>query len=257
MNLDWQRWPDALWLVRHGESAGNVALAQAEAAGHSVVNMPLRDMDVPLSALGAEQAAAVGRWFGAHGEETRPTVMLVSPYLRTRATAEILGECAGFDFNRVPFVTDERLREKEFGIFDRLTKLGARKRYPEQAAYRTVLGKFYYRPPGGESWCDVILRLRSVVDDLARDYRRERVLIVAHQVVVNCFRYLLEQMTEEEILAIDRQIDVPNCSVTSYEYDQNAHCQGRLVLQRAYFTAPLEQAGTPVTVSRDVPVAPK
>ena len=255
--MDKQRWPDFLWLARHGESAGNVARAMAESAGHQMINLPLRDIDVPLSPLGMEQAAALGQWFGALPATESPTVIIVSPYLRTRATAEILGETAGLDFNEISFVTDERLREKEFGIFDRLTPLGARKRYPEQAEYRTVLGKFYHRPPGGESWCDVILRLRSVVDDLARDYRRERVLIVAHQVVVNCFRYLLEQMTEEEILAIDRQCDVPNCSVTSYSYDPRANRQGRLVLQQAYFTAPLSDAGTRITTKRDVPVAPK
>ena len=96
-----------------------------------------------------------------------------------------------------------------------------------------------------------------MVDDLSRDYRHERVLIVAHQVVVNCFRYLLEQMTEEEILAIDRECDVPNCSVTSYAYDPHANRQGRLVLQQAYFTAPLKDAGTRITTKRDVPVAPK
>jgi broad specificity phosphatase PhoE len=255
--MDNQRWPDALWLVRHGESAGNVARALAEAAGKLAVDVPLRDMDVPLSDLGREQAAAVGCWFGGLPADSRPTVILSSPYLRARATAEILGEAAGFDFNEIPFITDERLREREFGIFDRLTPLGARKRYPEQAEYRTVLGKFYHRPPGGESWCDVILRLRSVVDDLTRDYRRERVLLVAHEVVVNCFRYLLEQMTEEEILAIDRAGNVPNCSITSYSYDPHAHRQGRLVLRQACFTGPLTDTGTQITTKRDVPVAPK
>ena len=39
-------------------------------------------------------------------------------------------------------------------------------------------------------------------------------MIIAHQVIVNCFRYLLEGMTEAEVLAIDRQADVPNCGVT-------------------------------------------
>lgn len=255
--MDMQRWPDALWLVRHGESAGNVARDAAEIAGQAMINLPLRDMDVPLSALGEAQARTVGAWFGQLPETVRPTVVLTSPYLRARATAEMLCESAGFDFNRVPFLTDERLREKEFGIFDRLTKVGARKRYPEQAEYRTVLGKFYHRPPGGESWCDVILRLRSVVDDLTRDYRRERVLLVAHQVVVNCFRYLLEQLTEEEILKIDRTCAVPNCSVTFYQYDPHAKPQGRLALRQAYFVAPLEAAGTPITNRPDVPIAPK
>ena len=56
---------------------------------------------------------------------------------------------------------DERLREKEFGILDGLTTLGIRNGFPEQADFRKILGKFYHRPPGGESWCDVILRLRS------------------------------------------------------------------------------------------------
>ena len=67
------------------------------------------------------------------------------------------------------------------------------------------MGKFYFRPPGGESWCDVILRLRSVIETITREHRRERVLVVTHQVIVNCFRYLLERMDERQILEIDQK----------------------------------------------------
>jgi hypothetical protein len=74
------------------------------------------------------------------------------------------------------------------------------------------VGKFYFRPPGGESWCDVILRLRSFLDMLTREYRGDRVLVVAHQVIVNCLRYLLERLDEERILAIDRLGDVPTAA---------------------------------------------
>ena len=81
---------------------------------------------------------------------------------------------------------DERLREKEFGILDRMTTFGIREKYPELAEQRKHVGKFYFRPPGGESWCDVILRLRSFLDMLTREYRGDRVLVVAHQVIVNC-----------------------------------------------------------------------
>src|SRR5581483_4420126 len=116
-------------------------------------------------------------------------------------TTRVLAEAR---LDEVPLIVDERLREKEFGILDRLTMAGIQQRYPEQAEYRRLLGKFYHRPPGGESWCDVLLRLRSVIDTLTREHRRERVLVVTHQVVVLCFRYLLERMTEEQILAIDR-----------------------------------------------------
>jgi broad specificity phosphatase PhoE len=152
---------------------------------------------------------------------------------------------------------DERLREKEFGVLDRLTKVGIRQKYPELSEQRAHVGKFYFRPPGGESWCDVLLRLRSVLDTLTREYRRQRVLIVAHQVIVNCLRYLLERMDEQQIMEIDRGADVPNCSVTSYEFDPRAGRAGKLLPQLINFVAPLEEAGAPVTTAPDIPAAPK
>jgi Fructose-2,6-bisphosphatase len=255
---DEQKWPDVMWIVRHGQSAGNVARDAAEAAGHPVIDIPMRDVDVPLSELGEQQAGALGRWFREMPEEQRPTIVLSSPYLRAQETARLTLNGAGMDLsNDISFVMDERLREKEFGVLDRLTKHGIRQKYPEQAEIRTVLGKFYHRPPGGESWCDVILRLRSVIETITRDYRRERVLIVSHQVVVSCFRYLLERMTEEQIMAIDREKAIANCSVTSYEFDPALGRRGKLALRLFNFVAPLEETGTPVTRKPDAPVATK
>ncbi|HEX8127931.1 MAG TPA: histidine phosphatase family protein [Pyrinomonadaceae bacterium] len=253
-----QKWPDVLWIVRHGESAGNVARDHAEAAGlHEIEINVRRDVDVPLSDCGAEQAAALGRWFGKMPPDDRPTVVLTSPYLRALRTAEIALGAAGMARDDLTFIADERLREKEFGILDRLTKFGIEAKYPEQQEFRRAIGKFYHRPPGGESWCDVILRLRNVIDTITREYRRERVLIVAHSVVVLCFRYLLERMTEDQILEIDRVTDVANCSVTSYVYDPNLGKNGKFVLDGYNFVAPLEREGAPVTTEKDVPVAPK
>lgn len=253
-----QKWPDILWIVRHGQSAGNVARdrAEAEKAEHVEIAACARDVDVPLSPLGERQAAALGRWFGAMPPEVRPTAILCSPYRRARSTTSIVLGSAGMVNEDVHLVVDERLREKEFGIFDRLTKLGVEQKYPEQAELRTALGKFYHRPPGGESWCDVILRLRSVVGTIAREYRGERVVIVGHQVIVYCMRYLLERMTEEEVLEIDRAHEVANCSVTSYEFERTEK-KARLALRLFNFVAPLEAAGEEVTTTRDVPVLPK
>jgi broad specificity phosphatase PhoE len=252
-----QKWPDVLWIVRHGESAGNVARDAAEAAGLPSIDIRTRDVDVPLSALGERQAIALGHWFDKMPREEQPEVVLASPYIRARDTAHRVLEAAGVDLDDITFITDERLREREFGIFDRLTRVGIQEKYPDWAEARSAIGKFYYRPPGGESWCDVILRLRSVIDTLTRDYRRERVLIVSHQVVVNCFRYLLERMTEEQILAIDRAKEIANCSVTSYEFNPHLGHHGKLQLHLYNFVAPLEEAGAPVTTKPDVPIAPK
>lgn len=252
-----QKWPDTLWIVRHGQSAGNVARDEAEAAGEHLIAIAQRDMDVPLSALGERQAAAVGRWFGALPAAQQPSVVLCSPYVRARQTAERLIASAGLHDDAVTVVADERLREKEFGILDRLTVHGIRERYPELAEQRRHVGKFYFRPPGGESWCDVILRLRSVIEMITREYRRERVLVVAHQVTVNCLRYLLERMDERTILDADREADVPNCSITAYAFDPALGRHGKLALAMVNVVAPLEEEGTAVTAEPDVPAAPK
>jgi probable phosphoglycerate mutase len=183
--------------------------------------------------------------------------VLTSTYVRAMRTAEIALAAAEIAPADRTFIADERLREKEFGVLDRLTKEGIKERFPEQFAFREALGKFYHRPPGGESWCDVILRLRSIIDTITRDYRRERVLVVAHSVVVLCFRYLIERMTEEQILAIDRTDDVANCAITEYVYRQTLGRHGRLALRRYNFVAPLEAEGAPVTTKKDVPAGPK
>lgn len=252
-----QKWPQTIWVVRHGQSAGNVARDAAEAARLPLIDIATRDIDTPLSPLGIQQAHALGHWFGEMPAEAQPTVVLCSSYVRTRDTARIILDAAGIDLDDITFQADERLREKEFGILDRLTTLGIRQKYPELSEQRSHVGKFYFRPPGGESWCDVILRLRSVLDTISREYRRERVLIVGHQVIVNCFRYLLERMDEQTILDIDRAADVPNCSVTSYEFDPSRGRNGKLLPQLVNFVAPLREAGAPVTAEPDVPGAPK
>lgn len=247
------RWPKTLWIVRHGESAGNVARSAADAAGLPVIDIDVRDVDVPLSPLGERQADALGHWFAAMPADERPTVVLVSPYIRARRTAERIRAAGGLCPQGEEFVIDERLREREFGILDRLTTLGIRERLPEQAEFRRLLGKFYHRPPGGESWCDVILRLRSMLDTISLHYAGERVLIVCHQVVVFCLRYLVECMTEEEILAIDRATELANCGVTSYRFDPARGRHGKLVLDAFNFVAPLRAEGTPVTREPDAP----
>lgn len=249
-----QRWPDRLWIVRHGQSAGNVARDAAHAARLARIDIQHRDVDVPLSPVGHEQAASLGHWFAAMPAGARPDVLLVSPYLRARQTAQAVVDAGGLAPDAAP-VADERLREKEFGVLDRLTRWGIEQEHPEQAELRRLVGKFYHRPPGGESWCDVILRLRSALDTVSLHHGGRRVLIVGHQVVVLCLRYLLEDLDEEGILAIDREGDVPNCGVTEYAFDPARGPNGGLALHRYNFTAPMEREGTPVTAEPDRQVA--
>jgi broad specificity phosphatase PhoE len=209
---------------------------------------------VPLSQLGGEQATALGRWFAGAHEDGRPEVLLASPYVRAIQTAELFRAAGGCE-PAEPICLDERLREKEFGILDGLTTGGVAAEEPRQAALRGLLGKFYHRPPGGESWVDVIFRLRALMDTVSLHYAGRRVMIVAHQVVVLCLRYVIENLTEAEILAIDAAGDVANCAITEYRFDPTAGKSGNLVLARYNVTAPMEHQGTAVTAEPEAMVA--
>jgi len=247
------RWPSTLWIVRHGQSAGNVARDLADANGLHRIDVSGRDVDVALSPLGEAQAAALGIWFAAGHQNGRPEIVLSSPYVRSVQTSEIFRDQGGCDRDEVICV-DERLREKEFGILDGLTHTGIVATFPDQSEFRRVLGKFYHRPPGGESWADVILRLRGVLDTISLHYAGRRVMIVAHQVVVLCLRYIVENLNEAEILAIDAAAEVANCSVTEYCFDPGMGRDGGLKLVRYNATAPMHAADTPVTTAPE-PIA--
>src|SRR4051794_22351378 len=78
-----------LWLLRHGQSLGNVANERARENPVDRLDIAERDMDVPLSDVGRAQAAAVGRWLGSLPANERPDVVVSSPYLRAVQTAEL------------------------------------------------------------------------------------------------------------------------------------------------------------------------
>ena len=93
------------------------------------------------------------------------------------------------------------------------------------------------------------------MDTVSLHYGGRRVMIVAHQVVVLCLRYVIENLGEAEILAIDKAGDVANCAITEYRFDPAHGRDGGLVLSRYNVTAPMEQGHTTVTAAPDRMVA--
>ena len=204
-----------LIVVRHGESVGNVAADRADAEQAETVAVDERDADVPLTRRGEAQAAALGDWLSGIETARHPAAVLCSPYMRARQTAGIALQTAG---QAPPIRLDERLRDRELGILDRLTARGIRSRFPDEAHRRAHLGKFYYRPPGGESWADVCLRLRPVIVELDRNANdiHGTMLIVCHDAVIFLLRYLLEELTEREVLDIASARSLGNGAVTTF-----------------------------------------
>jgi broad specificity phosphatase PhoE len=202
--------PTRLVLVRHGESEGNLADRDARHRGAERLDLDVRDADIDLSENGRRQAEAVGRWLADCDPALRPDLVVSSPYRRATETARLA--LAGLD---VELVLDERLRERDLGAFDGLTQAGLRAAYPEEAARRKKVGKFYYEPPSGESWANVAMRVRSFVADL-RQVEAGTVWCFAHQAVIMSFRYVLEGLDEQELLRIDGENRLGNASMTRY-----------------------------------------
>jgi broad specificity phosphatase PhoE len=236
-------WPAQLTFVRHGESVGNIAAREADAAGWSRLKLEHRDADTPLSHDGRRQAEAVGAWWAELAKDQLPEVVVASPYRRALDTARTAVEAAGLQLEIVP---DERLRERELGSFDGLTGHGIREMFPDEADRRRRTGKLYYRPPGGESWCDVALRVRSVIGTWREEYAGLRVAAFTHQAVIMSARFVLEGLQEKELLDADRGDPLANCAMTRYRSDGGAGSRG-LVLEAYNDTTAVERSAAPTT----------
>lgn len=204
--------PREFVLVRHAESRGNVANQAAHDRAANQLDLEVRDADMPLSPLGVRQARALGEHLHGLPAEQRPSRVFSSPYVRALDTAE--AAAAGTD---VPVEVDERLRERELGLLDGVTASGIRHLHPDEAARREWLGRFYYRPPSGESWCDVLQRVRQFLIQLSMaQLEGERVWVFSHQTVILSFRVAFEGLSEKEVLDIDASTQLANCSMTRY-----------------------------------------
>lgn len=206
-----------LLLIRHGESIGNAAATRAELAGAETIEIGMRDADVPLTPTGEQQAAAIGSWLASLPAHERPTRVWSSPYVRALSTARLAIEASALPLH---ISADERLRDRDLGITDLLTTRGFEARLPFEAERRRWLGKFYYRPPGGESWADMVLRARSILADIDLLADEQHVMIVCHDAMVLVIRYICEALSEAQILEISHRNPVANASFTRMSRDE-------------------------------------
>jgi broad specificity phosphatase PhoE len=211
-----------LILVRHGQSLANVAVPAANAAGSMEAEVSGRDAEVPLTPLGEEQAAAVGRWLAAAA--AAPEVVITSPYLRARETWRIAAATSGL---RLPEpTTDDRLVDRLMGDLELMTAAAVAAQFPEEAARREAAGEYRYAPPGGEAFADVEVRLGSFLADLNHDHAGKRALVVAHDAVVLMMRAVIESLTWDQVVKMERAAgSVRNASISRF-VEQN----GRLIL---------------------------
>ena len=215
--------PTALTAVRHGQSTANAAFAHANTTGALTVPITERDADLPLTDLGRVQAADLGRRLATHP----PQHVYCSPYLRARDTLGIAlataHEHGAPHPDRIPVHHDERLRDRETGAWEMLTEAALRRKYPEDIARREHVGHYYFRPPSGENFPDVQLRIRALLAEALPAAAGRHLLIVAHDAVVLMLRMILDPLDEAAFLdQWARHGAVTNCSVTRWDLDPAA-----------------------------------
>jgi len=173
-----------LYVARHGETEWN---ARNKICGRT---------DIPLTERGLAQAKILA-------EKTADLdidIIIASPMIRAQQTAAAVSEKCG-----IPILTDERLIEQDFGIFE-----GMDRATPGYLANKRM---FAYRYPGGESQMIVAHRVYGLVEELKEKYPDQNVLLVCHGGVCRVIRTYFEDMTNEEYFLYSEE----NAAVKEYE----------------------------------------
>jgi broad specificity phosphatase PhoE len=194
--------------VRHGQSTANVAFPRADAAGSEESGLTMPDAEVPLTPLGRDESA----WLARRLATRELDAIVTSPYARAIQTSEIILTARSIE-DRPPLRVDERLRDREWGALEMMTRAATKRRYPQELERRAWMGDFRYRPPGGESMADVALRIRGFLADAQGRYPVGQLVIVGHDATVAVLRYVLEELTEDQMYGLG---PIRNASVTRW-----------------------------------------
>lgn len=126
--------------------------------------------DIELTETGVRQAKLAGERLAARGDID---VIVTSPLQRASQTAAEVAATTG-----APVVTDDDLRETDFGAWEGLTFAEAQQRWPDEVT--AWLADPAVAPPEGESFTAVGVRVRAALDRLLGQYPGQTVLVVSH-----------------------------------------------------------------------------
>ena len=183
-----------LILVRHGETAWN---AEGRIQGM---------LDVPLNALGLQQAKAVADELARIVDAAE---MVSSDLMRTRETATPIANATGFEPR-----FDARIRERHFGVWQGMTYVEWRIKDAEGMA-RYNAGDPDYGPEGGETASQFLARCVSAVSDLVTASNEKTLILVTHGGVVSSMVRHAQGLNPQSA----RTWSVPNASISEWRVE--------------------------------------
>ena len=172
-----------LYFARHGQTQANV---EHRFSGNK---------DTPLTALGLQQAATVGHILKRELGAAPGYHFVASPLARAVATMEIARQAMGLAPEG--FVTDNRLKEINLGVWDQLTDEEARAVSPVLFEQRGN-DKWHVRVPGGENYAEVAARVSDWVRELKSD-----TIAVSHGATTRILRGLLTGLDWRAMSTLD------------------------------------------------------
>ena len=147
-----------IYFLRHGETEWNAARRLQGS------------QDSALSPLGCEQARRCGEVlrdvFAQHGRDPVDLDYVSSPLQRARASMELLRAALGLDPDG--YRTDPRLAEIAFGAWEGLSFADLKARAADLLALREQ-DPWNFVPPGGESYVQLLARVRGWHSEVTRD----------------------------------------------------------------------------------------
>ena len=171
--------PHTIYFVRHGETAWNT---ERRLQGR---------LDSPLTEAGRAHAAQNAVTLLEAAPDVRTLPFISSPLGRARTSMEIIRGRLGLPLDG--YAIDDRLAELSFGDWEGMTAREIRAKAPaEWAVYEA--SRWTVVPPGGESYQQLVDRLRSWLGDLRGD-----AVVVAHGGVGRALRGLNLRIPLSEI----------------------------------------------------------
>jgi broad specificity phosphatase PhoE len=148
-----------LLLVRHGEAAGNAA-GQFTGIHNDA-----------LTPRGVEQARRLARVLG----NLPITALYSSPLLRAATTAALIAETLN-----IPVVTDSRLAEQNFGIWEGSTVSHESTTVDDIGAISWANLSVQALPPGGEALTKVQERVLEMTSEIEKTFDTGMIILVTH-----------------------------------------------------------------------------
>ena len=153
-----------LYLVRHGQSAGN---AEGRFGGHG---------PTPLSQLGEKQAQITAKLLAKEGVN----VIYSSDLRRAIQTAEPLSKLTG-----VQIKSTSAFRERNVGVLEGLTFDESKATFPKDY-YALVNRSVHHVITDGESYRHLLRRSTAELWDILRDHIGEKIAIYSHTGAICC-----------------------------------------------------------------------